>query len=66
MTLPLMRTGRLVLEPFAPGDLDELHALWTDAEVRRFLWDGLIIPRSRASGPVAPARLLSAMRDGRL
>ena len=39
-----LTTERLVLRPLAAGDADALHALWTDEPVRRFLWDGRVIP----------------------
>jgi RimJ/RimL family protein N-acetyltransferase len=31
-----LHTERLRLRPLAPGDVDALHALWTDPQVRRF------------------------------
>ncbi|HEX7029539.1 MAG TPA: GNAT family N-acetyltransferase [Gammaproteobacteria bacterium] len=34
-----MESERLKLRPFVAGDLDSLHALWTDPDVRRHLWD---------------------------
>ena len=34
-----LRTPRLVLRPLSAADTLELHALWTSAGVRRFLWD---------------------------
>lgn len=39
---------RLTLRPWEVGDLDALHGLWTDADVRRFLWDGEVISREKA------------------
>lgn len=39
-----LETGRLRLRPFVPEEADELHALWTQPEVRRFLWDDQVIP----------------------
>ncbi len=33
-------TARLKLRPLAPQDLDSIHRIWTDPEVRRYLWDG--------------------------
>jgi RimJ/RimL family protein N-acetyltransferase len=35
----LLRTERLSLRPCQVGDLDTLHQLWTEADVRRFLFD---------------------------
>lgn len=36
-------TTRLELVPITPADLGELHALYTDPDVRRHLWDDLVI-----------------------
>ncbi len=36
------------MRPFAMGDVDELHRLWIDPDVRKFLWDDQIIPRETA------------------
>ncbi len=47
-----LETARLRLRPFVAGDLDTLHALWTDADVRRYLWDDVIITRARAQAEV--------------
>lgn len=43
-----IETARLRLRPVAQDDLDALHRLWTDAEVRRYLWDDELISRERA------------------
>lgn len=43
MSLPRVQTKRLELEPFAPAHVDALHRLWTDPDVRRYLWDDEII-----------------------
>jgi ribosomal-protein-alanine N-acetyltransferase len=37
-------TRRLHLRPIAAGDAGALHTLWTNKEVRRYLWDNRIIP----------------------
>ena len=37
MPLPELWTARLRLRPFEVGDVDAIHALWTDPGVRRFL-----------------------------
>jgi RimJ/RimL family protein N-acetyltransferase len=34
-----IETARLWMRPCAGGDLDALHSLFTDRDVRRFLWD---------------------------
>ncbi|HEX6929705.1 MAG TPA: GNAT family N-acetyltransferase [Gammaproteobacteria bacterium] len=40
-----MESERLLLRPFATEDLDALHALWTDPDVRRYLWDNRQLTR---------------------
>ena len=52
MTLPVLETARLELAPWHIRDIDALHALWTDADVRRWLWDGEIISREQAESTV--------------
>ena len=42
------RHPRLRLRPCREEDLPALHALWTEPEVRRYLWDGEVIPSERA------------------
>ena len=44
-----IRTRRLTLRPARPGHVEALHALWTEPDVRRYLWDHLVIPRSRVA-----------------
>jgi [ribosomal protein S5]-alanine N-acetyltransferase len=39
---------RLVLRPWTRNDVDTLHALWISPEVRRYLWDDVIITRDVA------------------
>src|SRR5262249_49848347 len=34
--------------PFTAVDVDELHHLWIDPGVRKFLWDDQVIPRETA------------------
>jgi ribosomal-protein-alanine N-acetyltransferase len=41
-------TARLRLRPVQRTDLDTILALWTDPDVRRFLWDDIVISRDRA------------------
>jgi RimJ/RimL family protein N-acetyltransferase len=47
-----LETPRLRLRPFAPADVDVLHAQWTHPEVRRYLWDGVAIARETAAAIV--------------
>jgi RimJ/RimL family protein N-acetyltransferase len=44
-----LSTLRLCLRPWAADDLDELHRLWTEPGVRRYLWDDAVISRERAA-----------------
>ncbi len=46
-------TERMRLRPCAEGDVDALHALWTDPDVRRWLWDDVVIERATAAERVA-------------
>jgi ribosomal-protein-alanine N-acetyltransferase len=43
----VLETPRLQLRPIGPDDLEVLHRLWTDPDVRRFLWDDIVIPVDR-------------------
>jgi ribosomal-protein-alanine N-acetyltransferase len=45
-----IETARLRLRPLAPEDLDAIHRIWTDPEVRRYLWDGKRSPGEVAAG----------------
>ena len=60
-----LATPRLQLRPFRPEDVPALHALWTDADVRRFLWDGEAIPLEQTAAIVDESeRLFSTERRG--
>ncbi len=48
MSAPILHTPRLRLRPFDAGDVDRLHAHWTNPDVRRYLWDGVVITREQA------------------
>jgi RimJ/RimL family protein N-acetyltransferase len=48
----ILQTERLWLRPFAREDIDILHRIWTDPDVRRYLWDDKIISRERAGAEV--------------
>ncbi len=37
-----------MMRPFTPNDVDELHRMWIDPGVRKFLWDDQVIPRETA------------------
>jgi [ribosomal protein S5]-alanine N-acetyltransferase len=47
-----LRTERLILRPWGSNDIDDLHRLWTDPDVRRFLWDDETLSRERTAGVV--------------
>lgn len=48
----LLTTARLILRPVESTDVDQLHALWCDADVRKFLWDDVVIARETARAVV--------------
>jgi ribosomal-protein-alanine N-acetyltransferase len=48
MGLPVIRTQRLVLRPWTHNDVGALHALWIAPELRRYLWDDVVITRDVA------------------
>jgi [ribosomal protein S5]-alanine N-acetyltransferase len=52
-TLPGLATPRLALRPCGEADLDALRALWTDPEVRRYLFDGEVVAREQAAAMLA-------------
>ena len=56
-------TERLELRLWDLADVAALHALWTDAQVRRFLWDGDVIPLEKAE-EVVRAGIASFERHG--
>jgi [ribosomal protein S5]-alanine N-acetyltransferase len=41
------------LRPVEERHVDAMHALWIDPDVRRYLWDDIIITRDRAAEAVA-------------
>jgi ribosomal-protein-alanine N-acetyltransferase len=45
-------TERLRLRPLTPDDVDDLHRLWVEPGVRRYLWDDEVIPRERVAAIV--------------
>lgn len=63
MPLPTLHTPRLSLRPWELGDIDALHALWTCPDVRRYLWDDVVISRERAEATVREAIDLAARED---
>lgn len=47
MERPGLETNRLQLRPVTLADVDDLHRLWTDPGVRKYIWDDTVIPRER-------------------
>ena len=43
MSFPIIETARLRLQPFTKKDTDNLHQMWIDPAMRKYLWDDLII-----------------------
>jgi [ribosomal protein S5]-alanine N-acetyltransferase len=48
-----LSTVRLVLRPIARDDADALHELWTNKEVRRYLWENRVLPLEAVHGIIA-------------
>ena len=48
MPLPSICTGRVLLRSLRRDDVDAVHSLWAAPEVRRFLWDDIVITREVA------------------
>jgi RimJ/RimL family protein N-acetyltransferase len=57
--LPALQTARLALRPATAADLDALHRLLTDPQVRRYLCDGQVFPREQVAGMLADAAALA-------
>jgi len=53
MGLPVLRTRRLILRPWTKADAAALHELWTTPEVRRYLWDDVVIERDTVEQVIA-------------
>ena len=45
---PQIETARLMLRPVIVDEVDELHSLWVEPGVHKFLWDDQIITRETA------------------
>lgn len=52
-TTTLLTTPRLRLRPIEMGDVEVLHAFWTDPGVRKYLWDDEVITRDLTEEIVA-------------
>lgn len=63
VNLPILCTNRLLLRPWTGEAVDSLHALWTAPEVRRYLWDDIVITREVVQ-TIVESHLESAARHG--
>ena len=45
-----LATDRLNIRPFQMEDAEALHAFWSNMDVRRYLWDGMILPMETVRG----------------
>ena len=48
-----IETPRLHLRPATAADIDVLHRMWMHPDVRRYLWDDIVIDRETAASVVA-------------
>ena len=48
-----IETARLFMRPFEPGDADNLHRVFVDADVRRFLLDDQVVSRDWVEEEIA-------------
>ena len=53
MKLAEIETARLRMRPCSENDIDDLHRLWTDPQVRKYLWDDTVITREQAAEVVS-------------
>ena len=61
----ILNTPRLLMHPVLPRDTAALHQVWTDPQVRRFLWDDAVIPVATAAAVTsASANDFAAHRYG--
>jgi [ribosomal protein S5]-alanine N-acetyltransferase len=63
MRLPVIRRERFVLRPWTRDDVDALHAFWTTPELRRYLWDDLVIARETAE-QIVDSHIATAEQHG--
>lgn len=47
MTTFILETDRLRMRPVTLEDIDEIHLIWTDPGIRKYLWDDEIIQKDR-------------------
>jgi ribosomal-protein-alanine N-acetyltransferase len=53
MRAPMIETARLRMRPFERGDVDELHRVFINPGIRRFLLDDRIVPREWVEEEIA-------------
>jgi RimJ/RimL family protein N-acetyltransferase len=63
MPLASICTDNVLLRALRRDDIDALHALWTAPEVRRYLWDDIVISREVAQ-QVVDSHLATVDRFG--
>ncbi len=57
-----IETARLRLRPFTLDDVDNLHRLWAEPGVRKFLWDDEVISRERVESAIQTSSALFSTR----
>jgi [ribosomal protein S5]-alanine N-acetyltransferase len=63
MTSPIIETTRLKLRPFTTNDVDDLHGLWVDPGVRKYLWDDEVISREQVASVIGESTSLFEARN---
>ena len=58
----VLTTERLRLRPLDAGDVDALHAVCMDPDVRRYLWDDRIVPRETVEALIRQSKADFATR----
>src|SRR5687767_15614712 len=48
-----IETERLKLRPLTMDDVEAIYQIWTDAGVRKYLWDDTVISREETSSVIA-------------
>lgn len=64
MSFPQIITARLRFQPFTLDDVDALHSVWTEPDVRRYLWDDKVISRETTEEVVRAS--LASFQEHRL
>ncbi len=61
-----MKSERLQLKPISPEDVDALHALWNEPDVRRYLWGNRKLSVDDVAGIVERSQAMHAESRGGL